>query len=230
VWLCVGCPGRAGLWLLWSASRLARNPGGGACSLPGSGHQQCFPSVPASLHLQFGHSAISLFMIWVNGWLPTPLRNPDHGKPDYRVTGTAALADRKERAALGASVTGSAAREFACLTSAGTRPGPHNPPVTPAQLPAPADRDEDRCQVRTASGPRVMVSLRNLAISILRLSGATGIAAALRNHARQPSRSLQTITRCQPASPHPGSGRAAERPWQRSNPALLSVGGWPSPG
>jgi len=42
------------------------------------------------------------------------------------------------------------------------------------------DFDEDRSQVRTASGPRIMASLRNLAIAILRLSGATGIAAALR--------------------------------------------------
>ena len=31
---------------------------------------------------------------------------------------------------------------------------------------------EDRSQVRTASGPRVMASLRNLAITILRLAGA----------------------------------------------------------
>ena len=30
--------------------------------------------------------------------------------------------------------------------------------------------DEDHSQVRTASGPRVMASLRNLAITILRLS------------------------------------------------------------
>jgi predicted transposase YbfD/YdcC len=58
------------------------------------------------------------------------------------------------------------------------------------------DFDEDRSQVRTASGPRVMASLRNLAITILRLSGATSIAAALRYHARQPSRPLRTIMRC----------------------------------
>ena len=58
------------------------------------------------------------------------------------------------------------------------------------------DFDEDRSQVRTAAGPRVMASLRNLAITILRLSGATSIAAALRYHARQPSRPLQTIMRC----------------------------------
>jgi len=58
------------------------------------------------------------------------------------------------------------------------------------------DYDEDRSQVRTASGPRVMASLRNLAITILRLTGATSIAAALRHHARQPSRPLHTIMNC----------------------------------
>ena len=39
---------------------------------------------------------------------------------------------------------------------------------------------EDLSQVRTASGPRVMATLRNLAITILCLAGATSIAAALR--------------------------------------------------
>jgi hypothetical protein len=38
--------------------------------------------------------------------------------------------------------------------------------------------DEDRSQVRTAVGPRVMASLRNLVITILRLAGTTSIAAA----------------------------------------------------
>ncbi len=56
--------------------------------------------------------------------------------------------------------------------------------------------DEDRSQVRTANGPRVMASLRNLAITILRLAGETSIAAALRHHARRPSRPLQTIMNC----------------------------------
>jgi predicted transposase YbfD/YdcC len=58
------------------------------------------------------------------------------------------------------------------------------------------DFDEDRSQVCTASGPRTMASLRNLVITILRLAGTTNIAAALRYHARQPSRPLQTITKC----------------------------------
>ena len=47
--------------------------------------------------------------------------------------------------------------------------------------------DEDRSQVRTASGPRTMASLRNLVITILRLAGTTSIAAALRYHARLPA-------------------------------------------
>ena len=58
------------------------------------------------------------------------------------------------------------------------------------------DFDEDRSQVRTATGPRIMASLRNLVITILRLSGAASIAAALRYNARQPSRPLQTIMKC----------------------------------
>jgi predicted transposase YbfD/YdcC len=56
--------------------------------------------------------------------------------------------------------------------------------------------DEDRSQIRTGNGPRVMASLRNLAITILRLTGYTSIAAALRYHARQPGRPLQTIMQC----------------------------------
>jgi predicted transposase YbfD/YdcC len=47
--------------------------------------------------------------------------------------------------------------------------------------------DEDRSQIHTRNGPRVMASLRNLAISVLRLTGATNIAAALRHHARRPT-------------------------------------------
>jgi predicted transposase YbfD/YdcC len=56
--------------------------------------------------------------------------------------------------------------------------------------------DEDRSQIRTANGPRVMASLRNLAITVLRLTATTNIAAALRHHARRPDRPLQTIRTC----------------------------------
>ena len=41
-----------------------------------------------------------------------------------------------------------------------------------------------------------MASIRNLVITILRLTGTTRIAAALRHHARQPARPLQTIMKC----------------------------------
>ncbi len=50
--------------------------------------------------------------------------------------------------------------------------------------------DEDRSQVHTAHGPKVMAALRNLAITALRLLGATNIAAALRHHARDTGRPL----------------------------------------
>jgi hypothetical protein len=41
-----------------------------------------------------------------------------------------------------------------------------------------------------------MASLRNLAITVLRLTGEPSIAAALRHHARRPGRPLQTILNC----------------------------------
>lgn len=56
--------------------------------------------------------------------------------------------------------------------------------------------DEDRSQVRTAAGPQVMATLRNLAITILRLTGHSSIAAAIRHHARRPDRPLRTIMNC----------------------------------
>jgi hypothetical protein len=43
--------------------------------------------------------------------------------------------------------------------------------------------DEDRSQVRTGSGPRAMASLRNFAISCLRLVGCTNLAQGLRRMA-----------------------------------------------
>lgn len=46
--------------------------------------------------------------------------------------------------------------------------------------------DEDRSQIRIASAPRVMATIRNLAISIHRLAGATNIAQATRQAAWDP--------------------------------------------
>src|SRR5664280_1471851 len=43
---------------------------------------------------------------------------------------------------------------------------------------------EDLSQIRTGNGPQVMATLRNLAINLHRLAGATNIAKALRHHAR----------------------------------------------
>jgi len=56
--------------------------------------------------------------------------------------------------------------------------------------------DEDRSQVRTGNAPQVMATLRNTAISLLRLTGATSIAAALRHHAREPDRPVKLILTC----------------------------------
>lgn len=56
--------------------------------------------------------------------------------------------------------------------------------------------DEDASQVRTGNAPRVMATLRNTAISLLRLTGYTNIAAALRHHARHPDQTLTCLLTC----------------------------------
>ena len=53
--------------------------------------------------------------------------------------------------------------------------------------------DEDRSQIRTKAGPRVMASLRNLAIGLFRLRGYENIAQALRKHGWDPNLSLEMI-------------------------------------
>ncbi len=53
--------------------------------------------------------------------------------------------------------------------------------------------DEDRSQVRTQAGPRVMATLRNLAISLLRLRGFKNIAQAIRSLVAKPYRVLSFI-------------------------------------
>lgn len=52
---------------------------------------------------------------------------------------------------------------------------------------------EDKSQVRTGNAPRVMASLRGLAIGLLRLAGHTNIAEANRHHAHNPSRALKLL-------------------------------------
>jgi len=53
--------------------------------------------------------------------------------------------------------------------------------------------DEDRSQVRVGVGPRVMATLRNLAIGLLRLAGETNIARGLRWASRSPARTLALL-------------------------------------
>lgn len=53
--------------------------------------------------------------------------------------------------------------------------------------------NEDRSQVRTGSSPHVMASLRNTAISLLRLTGADNIAQACRHHARHPDHATKLV-------------------------------------
>ena len=53
--------------------------------------------------------------------------------------------------------------------------------------------DEDRSRIRTGTGPQVMATLRNTAISLLRLAGATNIAASLRHHAAAADRPINLL-------------------------------------
>jgi predicted transposase YbfD/YdcC len=52
---------------------------------------------------------------------------------------------------------------------------------------------EDASRIRTGAAPQVMATLRNLAISLHRLAGATNLAAALRHHGRNAQRPLQLL-------------------------------------
>ncbi len=53
---------------------------------------------------------------------------------------------------------------------------------------------EDHSQIRTRNGPAVMATLRNLAVSTHRLTGAPNIAAACRHISRHPTRVLPLLT------------------------------------
>lgn len=56
--------------------------------------------------------------------------------------------------------------------------------------------DEDRSTVRTGHAPQAMASLRNAAITLLRLSGWTNIAAGIRHHSRNPDRAITCLLTC----------------------------------
>ncbi len=53
--------------------------------------------------------------------------------------------------------------------------------------------DEDRCTVRTGAAPQVLATLRNLAISLLRLAGFDNIASGLRYIARDHTRAMRLL-------------------------------------
>lgn len=53
--------------------------------------------------------------------------------------------------------------------------------------------DEDRSQVRTGRRPHAMATLRNVAISLMRLAGAENIAAATRHLSRHVDRPLRLL-------------------------------------
>lgn len=55
---------------------------------------------------------------------------------------------------------------------------------------------EDDSQVRTGPTPRIMATLRNTVISLLRRAGWDNIARALRHHARDPERALTCLLTC----------------------------------
>jgi predicted transposase YbfD/YdcC len=48
--------------------------------------------------------------------------------------------------------------------------------------------DEDRCRIRVKNGPRMMASIRNLAISIFRIMGVQSIPEGIRFLTNTPSR------------------------------------------
>lgn len=52
---------------------------------------------------------------------------------------------------------------------------------------------EDLSQIRTDTAPQVMASLKNLAISLLRINKHTNIASALRHYAANPQLTLALI-------------------------------------
>jgi len=81
---------------------------------------------------------------------------------------------------------------------------------------------EDASQTRTGTAPRVMASLRNLAIGILRARGQGNTAAALRRNARDAARVLPCWASQAREPDTPSAGRARQRQSQR-RPAVTLV-------
>jgi predicted transposase YbfD/YdcC len=52
---------------------------------------------------------------------------------------------------------------------------------------------EDACRVRSGEAPEILAAVRNAALRLMRSSGLTNIAAALRRHAAKPHEALQLV-------------------------------------
>ena len=80
---------------------------------------------------------------------------------------------------------------------------------------------EDKSLVRTGNAPRVMASLRSLAISLLRMDGQDNIAAANRHHPRDPQRTLQLLQAHERLCRVPGIMPSLVRPHAAASPAAI---------
>lgn len=56
--------------------------------------------------------------------------------------------------------------------------------------------EEDRCRARTGSAAQVLAAVRNTALALIRLSGSTRIAAALRRLSLRPLEAVRLVRRC----------------------------------
>jgi predicted transposase YbfD/YdcC len=52
---------------------------------------------------------------------------------------------------------------------------------------------EDSCRVRTGSAPAVLAGMRNACLRLLRSSGVSNVAAALRRHAAHPQKAIDLV-------------------------------------
>jgi predicted transposase YbfD/YdcC len=58
---------------------------------------------------------------------------------------------------------------------------------------------EDGCRVRTGAAPEVLAAIRNAGLRLLRSSGLTAIAAALRRHAAKPLEAMRLVMNFAPS-------------------------------
>jgi hypothetical protein len=58
---------------------------------------------------------------------------------------------------------------------------------------------EDRCRVRTGAAPEILAGIRNAALWLMRTTGLTNIAAALRRHAAKPLEAIGLVMRPAPS-------------------------------